>query len=373
MVTARPGGDARTIHTLGARDSVLLAVLRDYFELTPERMQSEIQLMLTHVEQALLAKGIDYHQLRPGLVPQVKRREVALFFDTSRIEEGFYGYPIHARVIPLLSRKGTHSVLAGDYVGRDDLQSALYEAFVESVALVRSVEWAHSSQFYVVYINNLSQPMVDRIHQSLADFEPFVGSADVTYASRIKLLLSTMLSNDYLKHRATILMGGEDDVGNSEDVNVRGYPFEEFGYRVRSVQDSLFTSFLAYKIERPVLPGLETDTEFSIMGVRLPAIDLRDLPVEVEAKKFKYLVEKKRHHLDGLGLNVHSPVSDLEELIAAKIAASYIYDMSYESAHETTKFSIMLEYRAAAGAPFRAVAAFEYAPERRSLRLITLT
>ena len=90
MATAPPQGEARTIHTLDVRGNIMFGVIREYFELTPEMMQREIHLLLAQIEQVLSAKGIDYHKLQSALVPQVKRRELALFFDTSKILEDFY-------------------------------------------------------------------------------------------------------------------------------------------------------------------------------------------------------------------------------------------------------------------------------------------
>ena len=210
----------KIIYTLNARDHVMLEVARDYFNVRPERMQREIQGMLAQTEAILSNKGIKYSNLKSALVPNPKRREIALVFDTLDMKEAWYGLPIHTALIPLFSKQSNHSVLVGDYIGDNDRQDQLYEAFCESVQPVREVEWQYSNQFYIVYINNLSDKMVKTFHNGLTGFDPYVGFADVTFASLFKFYLSTMLVNDCIKHRNIILMGHEDDRDNKEDVNM---------------------------------------------------------------------------------------------------------------------------------------------------------
>jgi hypothetical protein len=77
-------------------------------------------------------------------VPSTKRREIALVFDTSKINEGWYGLPIHEALLPLFSKDGTHSVLVGDYIGSNGQQEQLYEALTESTTFVRDATFRHS-------------------------------------------------------------------------------------------------------------------------------------------------------------------------------------------------------------------------------------
>ena len=78
-------------------------------------MLHEIQALRREVEEVLSAKGISYDALRPALVPNQKRREVALVFDTTAIDDSWYGGRIFERYMPLFKATGSHSVLAGDY------------------------------------------------------------------------------------------------------------------------------------------------------------------------------------------------------------------------------------------------------------------
>ncbi|MPT47968.1 MAG: hypothetical protein E2598_06050 [Sphingobium sp.] len=155
--------EPKPIHTLNARGNIMLEVMRDYFKLKPHHMQREIQGMRRTLEATLSKKGISYSDLRSALVPDRKRREIALVFDTTAIESDWYGLDVFERIIPLLEKKSNHSILVGDYLDRPGKIEELFSAFEESVQLRRSVEFHHPTQFYIVYINNLTDAMVRRI------------------------------------------------------------------------------------------------------------------------------------------------------------------------------------------------------------------
>ncbi|MCC8556397.1 hypothetical protein LN543_22205, partial [Xanthomonas hortorum pv. gardneri] len=95
----------KPIHTLNARGNVMLEVTRDYFKLSFRQMQQKIQIMRNSVENELAQKGVSYDKLKSALVPDRKRREVALVFDTLSIESSWYGFDVFERIIPLLDKK----------------------------------------------------------------------------------------------------------------------------------------------------------------------------------------------------------------------------------------------------------------------------
>ena len=59
----------QSIHSLNARGNVMLDVIRDYFNISSDRMLVEIQGMRTQVAQVLKTKGVNYDDLRAALVP----------------------------------------------------------------------------------------------------------------------------------------------------------------------------------------------------------------------------------------------------------------------------------------------------------------
>lgn len=363
---------AKPLHTLDARDNVMLEVIQQYFKLTPERMFCEIQGLRQAAEDALTRKGISYDALKTALVPDRQRREIALVFDSRSIESSWYGYDVFVRLIPLLDKKSNHSILAGDYADRPGQLEELFSAFEEAVMLRRGVEFRHPTQFYIVYINNLTDTMVAHLDEGLKDYDAYVGIADMTYTSRFKIYLSTMLVNLCIKHGRFILQGHEPDRDSTEDVNTCGYPFEENGFVCRSINADVMGVVLSYKIERPVFPGFESDTHFALNAVSTTPLPLNDFDIHVEEAKLEYLKREKAGSMSRAGLaSVDS--AQLAARIREKVQDSYIYNLSFSAEHDVIKFNVILELpKGKTSERTRLLAALEYQPDRKLLRLITL-
>lgn len=361
---------AQPIFTLNARGNVMLEVMRDYFRLTTAVMHREIQELHLATQEVLQSKGIAYAQLKSGLVPIVDRHEAAFIFDSQCIDSSWYGLEVAKVTIPLFDKRSTQSVLCGDLIGDD--QRLIFDILQESLVLARSFTFVHGTALYCVYVNNLSDAALTTFHQALCKFQPYVGYIPTTFASRAKTYLSSILVNTYLKHGATIVMGHEDDRPNEESVNLVGYPFEEYGYCVASLQSTYSDLFLGYKIERPVFPGFEVDTEMSLNAVSANVLPIDDFTVELEEAKHDYLKSEKLGKLEKAGVSDLDRIA-LAQLIRAKVTASYIYNLACLPDHEVIKFNVMLEIpRVDGGHPTRVLAALEYQPTRKNLRVITL-
>ncbi|SDY93755.1 hypothetical protein [Citreimonas salinaria] len=358
------------IHTIDARDNVMLEVLRDYFRLSPDRLLFEIQGMRKNLVNSLKRKGVNYDQLRAALVPDREKLEIALIFDTTLIENYGYGCEVFKHLIPLLNPHTNNSILHGDYRGDNHNQDALYEAFHESACPVKTIIYQHSTQFYVVYINNLTDTAFQTLADGMMVFKGYVGCANTTYSSRFKTLLSTRLTNLGVKFGRIIIQGHEDDRDEMENVNMCGFPFEDSGYKCISIRSSLADLFLSYKIERPIYSGFEADTEFCLNSVNSRVADINNFDVQVENAKLEYLKTAKAGSLHHAGLS-DVTTDELQGIIRGKLRQNYIYNMSHLEEHNVTKFSIIIEVPDANGEPFRLMAALEYRPDDRVLRLIT--
>jgi hypothetical protein len=350
----------------------MLEVIQQYFKLTPEHMFREIQGLRQAAENALKLKGISYDALKTALVPDRQRREIALVFDSMSIESESYGYDVFERLIPLLDKNSNHSILVGDYLDLPGQMEKLVSAFEEAVKLRRSVKFCHPTQFYIVYINNMTDLMVQNLEEGLKEYSAYVGIADMAYMSRFKIYLSTMLVNLCIKHGRIILQGHEPDRDNAEDVNMCGYPFEENGFVCRSINGDVMGVVLSYKIERPVFPGFETDTHFGLNAVSTTPLPLNDFAIQVEEAKLEYLKREKAGSMSRAGLaSVDS--AQLAALIRAKIQHSYIYNLSFNDEHNVIKFNVIVEIPGGKTSErTRLLAALEYQPEKKLLRLITL-
>lgn len=357
------------IHTLDARDHMMLEVMRDYFKLTPKQMRSEIQGLHNATVGVLRRKGIDYSSLRSGLAPVLKRYEAAFVFDSTAIQSSWYGHEVMRKVLPLLQPASTQSILYGDLLGDD--QQFIYEILRESLVLSRSFSFRHGTLLFAVYLNNLSEQAVSNLHASLATFPAYVGHIPTTFGSRAKTYLSTCLDNLCLKVKRNVVMGHEDDRANHENVNLPGQPFEDFGYSVLSLQESLFGVFLSFKIERPVFPGFEADSEMALNAISEDILSLGECRVLIEPAKHGYLLSEKAGKLHKARL-ADFDRDELAAVIQAKLSANYIYNMEFLEKHDVMKFSLMIEIEREGGYPTRLAAGFEYLPEDRTVRLTTL-
>lgn len=360
---------SQPIHTLEARDNVMLEVVRDGLMLTDREVRNEIQRVRRGTEIILTKKGIAYQALKSGLVPSIDRHEAGFLFDRQRIESGSYGTYVSRILLPLLDPRTTQSVLCGDLLRleEDAIFKIVRETFIPSSTSDELGCW-----LYCVYINNLSDAALLKLHSELGKTPSYVGYIPATFASRAKTYLSFTLVNSFLKHSTFVIMGHEEDRSDEEDVNMAGAPFEEFGYRIRSLQSTYFDLFLSYKIERAVHPEFQTDTEMALRAVSDAVVPLADCKVILEEAKHGYLLSEKLGVLQTAGIADLSQHA-LADLIKTKVDASYIYNLQYLEEHNVTKFNVMVELpRSDGGYPARLVAALEYRPEEKILRLITL-
>ena len=362
----------KAIYTLNARDHVMIEAMRDYFNLGSKEMFREIQGVRNSVEDALRKKGINYKELRSALVPAQNKREIALVFDTTAIDSTWYGFEVMKRIIPFFHRQSNHSVLLGDYLDRPGHEEQLVAAFRQAVELRREVNFQHPTQFFIVYINNLTDSMVQCFDKGLLQYCGYAGIADTTYSSLFKACLSTMLANFFVKNGKIILQGHEPDRAAEDDVNMSGYPFEENGYVCRSISSDLMGVLLSYKIERPVYPGFEEDTEFALNAIGSTSMNIYAFEIEVEEEKIKHLKKEKHGSFKRAEL-LDITKEQLADLIRAKIQENYIYNLCFNEKHNVMKFNIILEFPSSPNSSTtRLLASLEYQAERRKLRLITL-
>ncbi|MCC8555708.1 hypothetical protein, partial [Xanthomonas hortorum] len=169
-----------------------------------------------------------------------------------------------------------------------------------------------------------------------------------------------------------IIQGHEPDRPRNEDVNMSGYPFENSGFVCRSISSDLQGVFLSYKIERPVIDGFEVDTEFALNALSLLPMALDDFIIEVDEAKLNYLKIEKSGSMARAGLEAITS-EELSGLIKEKIAGNYIYNLVFLEEHDVSKFNIIIELSSKdIPAVTRILAALEYKPKKKALKVITL-
>ncbi|VVO86058.1 hypothetical protein PS874_01927 [Pseudomonas fluorescens] len=358
-----------TIFTVNSRSHVMLEVMRDHFEISAQQMHLEIRSLHQELVRVLESKGVSYNKLRAALVPSMDRQEATLIFDSTVFETEFYGRETFNYVMPLLEPRSTQSILVGDLRGNN--KSLVFDILRESMVLSRSFTLKHHSLLFGVYLNNLSDAALFRLHKGLADCPAYLGYIPTTFGSRAKTYISFCMASFVVKVGRTLIVAHEDERSNNENINITFYPLESFGYVVTSLQQHLFSIFLAFKIERPLLKGFEVDAELALNSISTQVVPYEDFSVILDEAKYGYLIREKLGKLKMAGVDA-ADREGLESLIKSKISASYIYNLAYLEEHDVMKFNIMLEFERHAGYPARMTASLEYLPTQRVLRVITL-
>jgi hypothetical protein len=358
-----------TIFTVNSRSHVMLEVMRDQYGISAQQMNLEIRSLHQELVRVLESKGIDYNKLRAALVPSMDRQEAALIFDSTMFESALYGRETFSCLMPLLEPRSTQSILVGDLRGNN--QSLVFDILRESMVLSRALPLKHHSLLFGVYLNNLSDASLFRLHKGLADCPAYLGYIPTTFGSRAKTYISFCMASFVVKVGKILIVAHEDDRSNSENINVTFYPLESFGYTVASLQQYLFSIFLAFKIERPLLKGFEVDAELALNSISTQVAPYEDFSVVLDEAKYGYLIREKLGKLKMAGLDATDRES-LESLIKSKLSGSYIYNLAYLEKHDVMKFNIMLEFERPAGYPARMTASLEYLPSQRVLRVLTL-
>ncbi|WP_326975583.1 hypothetical protein [Caproicibacter sp. BJN0012] len=358
------------IFTLDARGNVLLPVIVNTFNLTNDQCAKVILSEFVELKKKLQAKGIEYSKLKLALTPVHKdKKEVAFIFDSTLIQSNWYGNVAFQSILPALNKESTYSVLCGDIIA-DTIPLGISEEIVfENLVQFHSTIFKHPTQYYVIYINNLSNAQFEAIIDALSNLAFFVGYVNMTFSSRLKTILAYSLVNLGIKYKDTMILQHEADRDDAENVNNCGYDFEDFGFSVKSINDMYFGLFLSYKIE--ALFADPEDLKYSMNAIYSNITSAFELPVSVLEKKLLYLKEKKAAIMEKLGLQDYS-TEELAHLIKNCIRKSYFYNLEYLEEYNVPKFNISLELKTLEGKMRKVLVALKYSPTNMGLELITM-
>lgn len=360
--------NAPVIYTIDAREHGFLEAMSAHYKLSNAEIYRQINLLAAGTIETLKQKGIDYSNLKNALIPHSNRKEIAFVFDSTLIDSSWYGYEVAEILIPLLDRNSANSLLLGDYICDYRYAKMYKDIFFQHIHPHKSITYKSSELFYVVYINNLSEQHFNTLNNGLQGMNAYVGYFDLTYSSPIKTVLSSVLVNAILKYKTTIINPTEADI----DENITGLPFENNGYRIVGINDLSYGMFLSYKIEREVFPGFEADHRFSLNALSDNVLDLETLNLIIKEDKLEYLRREKSGSMEMAGLDKLT-ADELSVIIKKKLQDNYLFNLSFNPAHEIMKFNILVEVpRFDQNKPIKLIVALEYAPRTESLRLITM-
>lgn len=317
-------------------------------------------------QNILKNKGLRYQDFKTVLTPQKKRFEAAFVFDTLKVEDDLYDSFVIRILLPQLYKTGNYAVFFGDFIASNELQSDIRDLFSLAFSSFDPESFQHSSQYCVLYLNNLTRTKLDGLEALFKSYEQYVGMFDLTFSSPLKTHLSKKLGQMFLVMDDKVI-AMEDEAG----CLYKDYGYSELGFSVYGIYDPYFNLFLSYKIEREILPQFKSDTYFSISAINPEPKDIYDFDIFIECPKFDYLMREKKDSFDRIPQN-YLTLDSLSRQIKEKIANNYIYNLELNQ-HDTSKFNILLEFPGKSNRdPVKFEASFEYCSDKGVLRLITM-
>ena len=200
------------IHSVTTHNNLFLAAMRGRFNLTDGAFHRMMRADHLQLSRALDELDIAYSSLAKALVPDYRRKEIALLFDSkvaSKRSNGFYAIDVAEAWISGLPRprKGdpVNSILRGDllHAPADKVQAAMDK----SVVYHRPYKVTYPQLVYCVYVTNLSKEQAETLTSTAAEHPAYFGYADCTGRSILKTHLGLSLPNSGLRVGDRILEG----------------------------------------------------------------------------------------------------------------------------------------------------------------------
>ncbi|WP_371665804.1 hypothetical protein OG306_29800 [Streptomyces sp. NBC_01241] len=321
------------IHLVTTHNNLLLAAMRDTFNLTDEAFHRMMRADHLRVTRTLAELDIAYSSLAKALMPDHRRREIALLFDSavaSLSSNGFYGIDVAEAWIAGLPRprKGVpvNSILRGDIL--HDCADEVQAAMDESVVYHQPFTVIHPSQVYCVYVTNLSEEQANTLTASAAEHPAYIGHADCTDRSALKEHLGLSLMNSGLRVGDMILEGVCE---SGAEPNGAGLPFEALGFTPTAVIDTLFLPFLGYRINSHLTGQNREDNRSALATLSPDAAHLESPDIWMTPGRYGYLQDgKHRDSMEQAGL-LHLKQPALDVAVSKLVAQGHLYNLRLDT------------------------------------------
>ena len=370
------------IYTINTREFLLYPTIKSFFNLSDIDVYKMINDEHLKLLQRLSMKNVQYNNLKRALIPNQEKdkKEICFIFDSLQINSNIYGNEIFNKLIPLLDRESTYSILAGDYIDilKDipNSQFILKDALKETITEYNSSIYQYSNQYFLIYINSITEKQTQAIIESLKKFCWFYGYADVSLHSRFKTYLSEILSSICIKNKSTIIASHHSDYNDFENINMFGYPFEENGFKFISINEDSFGPFLSYKIES-ILPNKD-DVGFSFNAL-FPKFDsIEKLKINITDNRWNNYFNNKENKngkqeilktldIDNIGKD------EFTEMIFNQICGKYIYNLRKNEYEDNYLFNVCIELLTKNQRKRKTTVALKYRPDCGEIEIVTVT
>lgn len=154
--------NSKKIYTFNTSDSVRYSVMKSGFNLSDKEVYHVISDAFELLQKQLSIKKIQYEKLKGALIPNQDKDkfETCLIIDSSQIKNDNYGQYVFEKLLPLLDKESTYSILCGDYIdilhGKYESQLRLRQALNEVIYRCNRSRYQYSGQYYLIYFNRLT-------------------------------------------------------------------------------------------------------------------------------------------------------------------------------------------------------------------------
>lgn len=368
------------IYTFDAKGFILYPVMKSYFDMSDDEVYRVIREGFEILSKQLDMKKISYNSLKGALIPnQDKDRfETCFVIDTLQIDCADYGNYVFEKLIPLLDKESTYSILCGDYIDflykyKLDSQNVLQSELNGILRRYNKSEYKNSTQYFLIYINRLTEKQRTKIIEGLNQYNWFSGYADVTYNSRFKTYISSILVQVCIKNRNHIIVSHPCDYPDEENINMRGFPFETNGFKLISINEDSYGAFLSYKIESIVPDKEDVSFSFNALFPKFDSFEKVELYVS-DDKWDKYLTNKEKGKgqiVELLGYSLYDKKRFTEEVFK-QVCANYIYNLR-ENEYGDLLVNVCVELPTVNGHIRKTTIALKYYPDTGVMEIVTIT
>lgn len=366
------------IFSINTRSHVLYSVAKNSFDMSDDSVyqmiQAEYKIMLSRLSQ----KGINYCDLKTALVPNQnkKKHELCLVFDSQLISADNYGAYLFDKILPLLNKESTYSVLYGDYIDvlHDGISSQLFlkQALYEILNVMNPSKYIHSTQYFLVYFNSTTNGQAEKIISKLKSYEWFHGYAYLDNDTVFKSYISSIIGSLCIKYKSVVISSHPSDYKDNEDVNIKDYPYEENGFRFVSINEESYLVFLEYKIESVIKDSEDEGFSFNALFPKFDSID--KLKLIIKDDKFDYLCygeTGKPGIIKSLGFDGDQK-DEFRTIIYNKICEKHIFNMELNE-YGIYKFNVCVNMLTQNGHYRKTTIALKYISDTGEIEVITIT
>lgn len=367
--------ESSEIYRFNTSDNCIYQIMKQCFGLSDENVYDSIMMDFNLLQMRLKMKNISYDKLKLALIPNQDkdRKEICFIFDTNKLEGGNYGKYIFSKLLPLLDKESTYSILYGDYIDLFNNEYVLFSMLRDTIVCCNILDYRQSNQFFIVYINRLTQNQYTAIIDGLSRYLWFVGYVDATHQSLFKSYISNVIGNLCIKNKNKIILPHPVDFSDEENINLNGYPYEENNFTYVSINEESFNLFLSYKIETELIDSNDIGFSFNALFPKFDSYEKIVLKID-DDKWNKYLTDKDKGKgviLEKIGYTKEQKNRFVEE-IYRKICKNYLYNLR-RNEYGDLLFNVCVELLTQNGNKRKTTIAIKYIPENGEMHIVTVT